>query len=109
MLYPLNCETGVYDEAVSVPSYEESIVVDYSRLTYKLPYDFLGVTESGWKYFILKTQDGFNVEMLQSETQKLIRRHFKVDHSNNMFFNMYLSKDGIIININFNFLLVIFY
>ncbi len=96
LLYPMNCDTGVYDEPVSIPSFEESIIIDYSKLTYKVPYDFVGVTPNGWKYFIIKTSDGFDIQMLQSESQKLIRRHFNVDLSQNLFFNLYLSQDGIV-------------
>lgn len=96
LLYPLDCEEGFYGEPVSIPAYEESVVVDYSKLTYKIPYDFLGVTSSGWKYFIIKTSDGFNIEMVQSENQKILRRQFKLNHSENLFYNMNLSSDGII-------------
>ncbi len=96
LLWPLNCETGIYGEPVSIPPYEESIVVDYSKLTYKIPYDFLGVTNSGWKFFIIKTDTGFNVEMIQNESQKILHRHFDVNHSDNLFYDMTLSADGII-------------
>ena len=96
LLWPLNCETGVYGEPVSIPPYEESVVVDYSKLTYKIPYDFLGVTASGWKFFIIKTDTGFNVEMIQNESQKILHRHFDVNHSDNLFYDMSLSADGII-------------
>ena len=96
MLYPLYCETGLYGEPVSIPPYEESIVVDYSKLTYRIPYDFLGVTKNGWKFFIIKTDTGFNVEMIQNESQKILHRHFDVNHADNLYYNMALSGDGII-------------
>lgn len=96
LLYTLDCKKETYDETVSVPPYEESVVVDYSKLNYKIPYEFMGATKNGWKYFILKTQDGFNIEMIQNESQKILRRHFVADHENNLFYNMYLSPDGII-------------
>ncbi len=96
MLYPLNIENGTYQEPVSVPPYEESVVSDYSRLTYRIPYDFLGVTKSGWKFFIVKTEDGFNIEMIQSESQRILRRHFKAQHSNIVYDTMSLSHDGIL-------------
>lgn len=96
LLYPLNIETGTYEEPVSVPPYEESVVSDYSRLTYRIPYDFLGVTKNGWKFFIVKTEDGFNIEMIQSETQRILRRHFKANHSNIVYDTMCLSQDGIL-------------
>ena len=96
LLYPLYCETGIYGEPVSIPPYEESIVVDYSKLTYKIPYDFLGVTKSGWKFFIIKTDTGFNVEMIQNESQKILHRHFDLNHNDNLYYDMALSPDGII-------------
>ncbi len=96
LLYPLNIESGTYEDPVSVPPYEESVVSDYSKLTYRIPYDFLGVTKSGWKFFIVKTEDGFNIEMIQSETQRILRRHFKALHSNIVYDSMCLSQDGIL-------------
>ena len=96
LLYPLNIESGTYEEPVSVPPYEESVVSDYSKLTYRIPYDFLGVTKNGWKFFIVKTEDGFNIEMIQSESQKILRRHFKALHSNIVYDTMCLSQDGIL-------------
>ena len=96
LLYPLNIETGTYQEPVSVPPYEESVVSDYSKLTYRIPYDFLGVTKSGWKFFIVKTEDGFNIEMIQSESQRILRRHFKAQHADIVYDTMSLSQDGIL-------------
>ena len=92
----MNIESGTYEEPVSVPPYEESVVSDYSKLTYRIPYDFLGVTKNGWKFFIVKTEDGFNIEMMQSESQKILRRHFKAVHSNIVYDTMCLSQDGIL-------------
>ena len=96
LLYPLNIENGTYEEPVSVPPYEESVVSDYSKLTYRIPYDFIGVTKSGWKFFIVKTEDGFNIEMIQSESQRILRRHFSALHSNIVYDTMCLSQDGIL-------------
>lgn len=96
LLYPLNIESGTYEEPVSVPPYEETVVSDYSKLTYRIPYDFLGVTKNGWKFFVVKTEEGFNIEMIQSESQRILRRHFKASHSNIVYDTMYLSQDGIL-------------
>lgn len=96
LLYPLDISTGLYGNPVSIPPYEESVTVDYSRLVYKLPYDFLGVTKSGWKFFVVSTTNGFDVEMIHSENQKVLHRHFDVNKSNVLFHNMSLSYDGII-------------
>ena len=96
LLYPLNVESGLYDKAVTIPPYEESVVSDYSRMTYRIPYDFLGVTRNGWKFFIVKTDSGFNIEMIQTENQRILRRQFNVNHNNVLYDCMSLSLDGII-------------
>ncbi|MCR5437501.1 MAG: hypothetical protein K6E97_10620 [Treponema sp.] len=96
LLYSLDCEEGVYGDPVSIPPYEEAVVVDYSKLNYKMPYDFLGVASNGWKYFIIKTTDGFNIEIVSSESQKILRRQFSVNHADNLYYNMNVSFDGII-------------
>jgi len=96
LLYPLDIATGLYGNPVAIPPYEESVTVDYSRLVYKIPYDFLGVTRSGWKFFVVSTTSGFDVEMINSENQKVLHRHFDVNKSNVLFHNMSLSSDGII-------------
>lgn len=96
LLYPLNMETGSYEEPLAISPYEESVVADYSRLTYKIPYDFLGITKNGWKFFIIKTDDGFNIEMIQNENQRVLLRHFIVNHNDVLFDTMTLSPDGIL-------------
>lgn len=96
LLYPLNVEDGIFEEPVSIPPYEESVVADYSRLTYRIPYEFLGVTKNGWKFFILKTDDGFNIEMIQNESQRILRRHFNANHNEILYNTMTLSQEGII-------------
>ena len=99
MLYPLDVEKGVYEDPISIPPYEESVTAAYSRLTYEIPYNFLGITPNGWKFFVLKTDDGFNIQMINEESQKMIRRHFYADHHKILFDNMALSKEGILIGL----------
>lgn len=95
-VYPLDIESGKFGEAVNIPAYEESVTEDFSKLTYKLPYDFLGVTKNTWMYFIITTDDGFNVLMLQPGTQNVIKRNIKIDHKNTLYYSLSLSDEGII-------------
>lgn len=95
-LCTLDINDGIYEDTISIPPYEESVVSDYSRLTYKLPYDFLGVTKSGWKFFIVKTEDGFDIEMIQNENQRILRRHFAMNHKDILYYDLSLSKEGIV-------------
>jgi hypothetical protein len=95
-LFPLAVENGKYESPVTIPPFEETVSEDYSKLVFKLPYDFLGVSKSGWLFFMISTDDGFNVEMVQPFGQKIIRRHFDVSHKNVLYYSMSLSDSGII-------------
>ena len=95
-VYPLDIATGKFGEALNIPAYEESVTEDFSKLTYKLPYDFLGVTKNTWMYFIITTEKGFNVLMLQPGTQNVIKRNIEINHKNTLFYSLSLSDEGII-------------
>lgn len=94
-IYPLDIDSGVYAQSIGIPPYEEAVTEDFSRITYRLPYDFLGVTKSGWLYFIVTTESGFNIEMIHSGTHSIIRRKLDVDHKEELY-SFALSDEGII-------------
>lgn len=95
-IFPLNVETGKYGESLNLPPYEESVTEDFSKITYKLPYDFIGVTKKGWLFFLITTSDGFNVEMMQPGTQVVQKRHLDVNHNETLFYSISLSHEGIL-------------
>lgn len=96
MVYPLNIEKSVYEEPMNVPPFEVSITEDFSKISYSLPYDFLGVTRSNWFFFIITTENGFSVEMIQPGEQNVLKRQFDVNHSEILYYSFSLSKEGII-------------
>lgn len=96
LVYPLDVETGIYGEPINIPVYEESITEDFSKYTYKMPYDFLGVTKTGWMYFIISNENGFAIQIIDSNGQHVLKRQFKVDHKDTLFYSINLSDEGII-------------
>ncbi|AEE16736.1 putative lipoprotein [Treponema brennaborense DSM 12168] len=96
LLYPLDVETGEYGEPLSIPPYEEVVSDGFTRLVYPLSYDFLGVTESGWLFFIIADDTGYTVQMIQSNGQKILKRHLDVDHSEILYNTFAFSPEGII-------------
>lgn len=96
MLYPLDISTGLYGEPLTVPPYEDVVSEGYTKLTFSVPYNFLGITESGWFFFIIPDQSGFMVQMVQPNGQKILKRHFNIDPGSIMYHNFCLSQDGII-------------
>ncbi len=96
MLYPLDIDTGLYEEPLIIPPYEDIVSEGYTKLTYSVPYNFLGTTESGWFFFIIPDQTGFMVQMVQPNGQKILKRHFTIDQNSILYQNFCLSHDGII-------------
>ncbi|MBP3709805.1 MAG: hypothetical protein J6I73_05315 [Treponema sp.] len=96
IIFPLSIETGQYGTPITIPPYEETISADYSKLVFRLPYDFLGVSSSGWLFFIISTSNGFNVEMVQPSSQKILQRQFNINHDNMLYYSLSLSDAGII-------------
>lgn len=96
VVYFLDLLTGTYRDSIVIPPYEQSVTEDFSKLTYKIPYDFLGVTKNGWFYFLLSTQDGYSVQIVNSKTQHVIKRSLSVNHDDILFSSFSLSDEGII-------------
>ena len=95
-LYTLNLDTETYDEPLAIPGYEV-IVNEYAeKATYSKALDFLGVTDSGWFFFMTPVDKGYVVEIIQKNIQKLIRKILSVSDDELVFNNFSLSKDGII-------------
>lgn len=96
LLCPLNVETGLYAPALEIPSYEYSVTENVTKEVYNLPFDFLGVTENGWFFFIVPSEEGFIVQMVQPDGQRIVKRSLGVDHSKILYYTLSLSGNGII-------------
>ena len=94
-LYTLNLDTEKYEEPLSIPGYE--VTSDSGEKTaYTRSLDFLGVTDSGWFFFMTPVEGGYVVEIIQKNGQKLIKKILSVADDELVFNNFSLSKDGII-------------
>ncbi len=96
LLYPLDIDTGVYAEPLSIPAYEQEVSDGFSRQVYSLSYDFLGATDSGWLFFIIADDEGYSVQMVQENGDRVLRRHLEMDHSSTLYSSISLSPEGII-------------
>lgn len=96
LLYPLDVETGKYEEPLEIPAYEYTVTENLTKEVYNLPYNFLGVTENGWFFFIIPDENGFLVQMVQPDGQRIVKRALAVDHSKILYYTLSLSGNGII-------------
>lgn len=96
LLHSLNVENGQFEEFLVIPPYEDVVTDGFSKLTYNTAFDFLGVTESGWFFFMIPDSTGYIVQMIQPNGQRIIKRHLKYNRDKTEYLNFTLSDDGII-------------
>ena len=96
LLHPLNVENGQYEDSLVIPAYEDVVTDGFSKLTYKTSFDFLGVTESGWFFFIEPDNTGYVIQMIQTNGQRIIKRHLDYNRDKTVYLNFSLSDEGII-------------
>lgn len=96
LLYPFNVETGIYDKAIRIPSYTEQEVNGLSTVSYNIPYEFIGVTNSGWFFFKIGTEEGYNIQMVQPNGQSVLNRRLNVNPEENYYYSFNLSDEGIL-------------
>ena len=96
LLHPLNVENGQYEESLVIPPYEDIVTDGFSKLTYNTSFDFLGVTESGWFFFIAPDNTGYVIQMIQPNGQRIIKRHLDYNRDKTVYLNFSLSDEGII-------------
>lgn len=96
LLYPLNIETGLYDLPLTIPPFEDEVSDGFTKLIYPLSFDFLGVTQSGWLFFIISDDSGYTIQMIQEDGQKIIKRHLNINNSEVLYNDFTLSAEGIL-------------
>ncbi len=95
-LYTLDLEKKSYTNPLIIPAYEKKVQSGYSSTSYLVPYSLLGITESGWIFFMLAEDDGFIVQIVQLNGQRILHRHIPFDFEAIKYHSISLSPKGII-------------
>lgn len=96
MLYTLDVESGLYGKPLNILPRKEKSLDEFSDIEYSIPYDFLGVSGSGWYFFITCIDTGFELQMIQNNGQIILNRQIKADHRNTLFYKFDLSDTGVL-------------
>ena len=96
ILFPFSIESGSYGEGFEIPSYEASVSENLTKEIYNIPFDFLGVTDEGWFFFILPIEKGYLVQMVNPLGQRIMKRVLSVNHADMLYYSLGLSANGII-------------
>ena len=96
MMHKFNIESESFSQPLEIPPYEDVITDRFAKLTYKIPYNFLGVTENQNFFFITPDETGLIIQIMSGNWQKAIKRHIKYDTIDAIHTNFSVSQDGII-------------
>ena len=96
LLFPLDVTTGRYEQPLEIPAYEEAVSERMSKAVYTVPFDFLGVTDTGWLFFSVPTEKGYLIQMVQSNGPRILKRQLAIDHSEVLYYSLGLGNNGII-------------
>ncbi|MDR3312680.1 MAG: hypothetical protein LBS64_06080 [Spirochaetaceae bacterium] len=96
LIYTFDIESREYTRPLTIPPFEQTLSGNNRAGTYLLPYDLLGLTSSGWFYFILADETGYMLQMVHSGDQRLIKRRLAVNTQELWYYSFFLSPDGII-------------
>ena len=92
----MDVNTGNYENTLTIPVYQQEDTDGLTRVVYPLPYEFLGVTESGWFFFIVPDDTGYHIQMIQKDGLRILNRHLELHHKDVLYHKFSLSSEGII-------------
>lgn len=96
LMHQFNIEEETFSTPLEIPPYEDVIVDRFAKLTYKIPYNFLGVSANQNFFFMMPDETGLIIQIMSGNWQKAIKRHIKYDTLEAIHSNFALSDDGII-------------
>lgn len=88
--------SGDGSDSVEIPPYERIVSEDFGKVSYKMPYDFLGVADSGDMFFVIATDDGFALQVVSSDGRRITRRNLAAGRKASLYHSLSVSDTGIV-------------
>ncbi len=98
-LYAVDLESGLTEKGMQLPSYQDQ-ATNADGQNYTIPYELLGITDLGWIFFMVSTDKGFALAMMQSDGQRILKRTINVDRRDSLYYNFCLGNTGILSMLN---------
>ena len=95
-VYPFNITAGKYEERIDIPSYEGVDKDNLGTVSFKKPYEFLGLTSNGWLFLTTPQEGGYALEVMDSRSKRIHKRLLSVNDDELSYNTLMLSNDGII-------------
>jgi len=95
-VYPLELESGTYGEAIDLPAYAGVDADKLGTMTFRKPYELLGITSTGWAFLITPNEGGYALELMDLRARR-IQKRILAEREDELAYNaLMLSNDGII-------------
>ncbi|MGL4987143.1 MAG: LIC_12708 family protein [Treponemataceae bacterium] len=95
-LYPFDIKTAEYGKPILIPPNETVIKDNFSETVYTNPYEFLGVSDTGWFFFVTPDDTGYTVQIIKSDNTRIIKKHLQISRDEMLYNTLSLSQEGII-------------
>lgn len=92
----MDVPSGELKKSIEIPPYERIVSEDFGKVSYKMPYDFLGVSDDGNMFFVVATDDGFAMQIVSSDGKHITKRNLKAGRKDSVYNTMSVSKSGIV-------------
>lgn len=95
-LYPFDIDSGKYAAMIEIPSYEGVEKDSIGTVSFKKPYELIGITASGWAFLSTPVPGGYTLEILDTRSRRVHRRTLSVSDDELAYNVLTLSTDGIL-------------
>ncbi len=95
-VYPFDIEGEKYLERIDLSSYEGVDKDRQGTLTFKKPYELLGITGNGWLFLATPVPEGYALELMDSRSRRIQKRILPIQDEELAYSALMLSSDGIL-------------
>jgi len=95
-IYPFDIGSVKYEERIDIPSYDGVEKDKLGTVAFKKPYEFIGITSSGWIFLSTPTGEGYALELLDRHSRRMHKRTLSVKEDELAYNALMLSSDGIL-------------
>jgi hypothetical protein len=95
-LYPFDIDSGKYEHFIDIPAYEGVDKDNLGTVSFKKPYELLGITANGWIFLYTPNEEGYALEVLDSRSRRIHKRNLAVQQDELAYNVLMLSPDGIV-------------
>ena len=99
VIWIMNAEDGSWEKHFDLPFFESTFTEQNRRITSKMPYSLLGVTNNGRIFLSFPVEGGYSILVISSDTGSAVDQHqgfIRVDDDELQFNVFDLSADGIL-------------